>query len=61
MLRAQPQAPEKSIVEASSGSTVLSLGILSRVLWGHTDVTAHVTNKKHPDSLRLLRFFGLKV
>ncbi|KAH6686234.1 cysteine synthase [Plectosphaerella plurivora] len=61
MLRAQPQASQKSIVEASSGSTVLSLGILSHVLWGHDDVTAHVTNKKHPDSLRLLRFFGLKV
>lgn len=61
MLLAQPDAAEKAIVEASSGSTVLSLGILSRVLWGNENVTAFVTNKKHPDSLRLLRFFGLKV
>ncbi|KAJ0159995.1 putative siderophore biosynthesis protein SbnA [Colletotrichum tanaceti] len=61
MLLAQTNAADKSIVEASSGSTVLSLGILSRVLWGNESVTAFVTNKKHPDSLKLLRFFGLKV
>jgi cysteine synthase len=60
MLR-QVSAADKRIVEASSGSTVLSLGILSRVLWGNRDVTAFVTNKKSPESLRLLRFFGLKV
>jgi len=60
MLRSQPQARHQTIVEASSGSTVLSLGILSRALWGHDDVHAYVTNKKHPDSLRLLKFFGLK-
>ncbi|RYP01181.1 hypothetical protein DL763_000306 [Monosporascus cannonballus] len=61
MLLSQDGASEKRIVEASSGSPVLSLGILSRVLWGNEDVTAYVTNKKHPDTLRLLRFFGLKV
>ncbi len=60
MLRNEPSARDKSIVEASSGSTVLSLAMVSRVLWGNEDVTAHVTNKKHPDQLRLLRFFGLK-
>ncbi|KAK0737726.1 cysteine synthase [Schizothecium vesticola] len=59
-LSSQPQAQHQTIVEASSGSTVLSLGILSRALWGHDDVHAYVTNKKHPDSLRLLKFFGLK-
>ena len=61
MLLHQPAAAQKSIVEASSGSTVLSLGMISRVLWGNDDVTAFVTNKKHPDQLRLLRFFGLKM
>ncbi|RYP40353.1 hypothetical protein DL767_001765 [Monosporascus sp. MG133] len=61
MLLSQDGASEKRIIEASSGSTVLSLGILARVLWGNENVTAYVTNKKHPDSLRLLRFFGLKV
>jgi cysteine synthase len=59
MLREIPEARNKTIVEASSGSTVLSLGILARVLWGNNDVNAYVTNKKHPDSLNLLRFFGI--
>lgn len=59
MLRGIPEARDATIVEASSGSTVLSLGIIARVLWGHTDVNAYVTNKKHPESLNLLRFFGI--
>ncbi|KAH7323031.1 cysteine synthase [Stachybotrys elegans] len=61
LLDKAPGAATQSIVEASSGSTVLSLGIISNVLWGNDDVTAYVTNKKHKDSLKLLRFFGLKV
>jgi hypothetical protein len=61
MLLHEPTAATKSIVEASSGSTALSLGMAARVLWGNEDVCAHVTNKKHPDQLRILRFFGLKV
>ena len=61
MLLHEPAAAKKSIVEASSGSTVLSLGMISRVLWGNDNVCAYVTNKKHPDQLRILRFFGLNV
>jgi cysteine synthase len=61
MLLHEPGAAKKSIVEASSGSTVLSLGMLSRILWGNEDVCAYVSNKKHLDQLRLLRFFGLKL
>lgn len=61
LLAEPPGVASKAIVEASSGSTVLSLGILSRVLWGNDNVTAHVTNKKHKDSLKWLRFFGLQV
>ena len=60
MLQHEPQARDTAIVEASSGSTVISLGIIARALWGHNDVHAYVTNKKHPDSLKLLKFFGLK-
>lgn len=56
-----PGAASQAIVEASSGSTVLSLAMIANVLWGNDDVTAYVTNKKHKDSLKLLRFFGLKV
>lgn len=48
-------------MEASSGSTALSLGIIARALWGHEDVCAYVTNKKHVDQLKMLRFFGLKM
>ncbi|TID27928.1 cysteine synthase [Venturia nashicola] len=61
MLLHEPAAAKKSIVEASSGSTALSLGMAARVLWGNEDVTAHLTNKKHPDQLRMLQFFGLKI
>ena len=61
MLLHDHTAASKSIVEASSGSTALSLSMASRVLWGNEDVCAYVTNKKHPDQLRILRFFGLKV
>jgi cysteine synthase len=60
MLRTEPGASQKTIVEASSGSTVLSIAVISKALWGHDDVHAYVTNKKHPDSLRLMKFFGLK-
>ncbi|KAK1981815.1 cysteine synthase [Colletotrichum cereale] len=60
MLRNRPDAKDKKIVEASSGSTVLSLGIISRVLWGNEDVDAYVTNKKPPESLNMLRFFGIR-
>lgn len=61
MLQNEPNAHRQTIVEASSGSTVLSQGIIARALWGHEDVHAYVTNKKHPDSLKLLRFFGINV
>ncbi|KAF5494453.1 Cysteine synthase B [Colletotrichum siamense] len=60
MLREKPHAHDKKIVEASSGSTVLSLGIIARALWGNEDVDAYVTNKKPPESLNLLRFFGIR-
>ncbi|KAK4155287.1 tryptophan synthase beta subunit-like PLP-dependent enzyme [Chaetomidium leptoderma] len=59
MLREIPEARDNVIVEASSGSTVLSLGIIARVLWGHNNVNAYVTNKKPPESLNLLRLFGI--
>ncbi|QDS72599.1 hypothetical protein FKW77_001460 [Venturia effusa] len=61
MLLHEPRAANKSIVEASSGSTALSLGMAARVLWDNEDVCAHLTNKKHPDQLRTLQFFGLKI
>ncbi|KAF2271446.1 tryptophan synthase beta subunit-like PLP-dependent enzyme [Westerdykella ornata] len=61
MLQNEHNAQHQRIVEASSGSTVLSQAMIARALWNHEDVHAFVTNKKHPDSLKLLRFFGIKV
>lgn len=60
MLREKPHAQDRKIIEASSGSTVLSLGMIARVLWGNEDVDAYVTNKKPAESLNLLRFFGIR-
>lgn len=51
----------KTIVEPSSGSTVTSLALISRVLGGSSDVHAYVSNKTDEARLRTLQFFGLKV
>ncbi|KAJ5567184.1 hypothetical protein N7535_006490 [Penicillium sp. DV-2018c] len=49
------------VIEYSSGSTVISLGILSRVNYGIKDTRAYLSNKTHLTKLRLMQFFGLKV
>ena len=49
------------IFEPSSGSTVTSLAMISRVLNDNDDVTALVSNKTEVSRLQQLRFFGLKV
>ncbi|KAJ5714407.1 cysteine synthase-like protein B [Penicillium malachiteum] len=51
----------KTIVEPSSGSTVTSLALISRVLGSSSDVYAYVSNKTDESRLRTLQFFGLKV
>ncbi|KAJ3982074.1 tryptophan synthase beta subunit-like PLP-dependent enzyme [Lentinula detonsa] len=48
-----------NIVEYSSGSTIMSLAILSRVM-GLNGATAYVSNKTTKSKLNLLRFFGLE-
>lgn len=50
-----------TIIEYSSGSTVISLGILSRVYYGIQDTRVYLSNKTHLTKLRLMQFFGLKV
>jgi len=57
---AEPKARRPS-VEPSSGSTVTSLAMISRVLSDNDDVTALVSNKTKLSRLNQLRFFGLKV
>ncbi|KAF8643032.1 hypothetical protein AX16_009276 [Volvariella volvacea WC 439] len=49
-----------TLVEYSSGSTVISLGILSNI-FGIPKVKAYVSNKTSRIKLDLLRFFGLEV
>lgn len=61
MLLNDPSAANKSIIEASSGSTVTSLGMIARVLYNNDDTRAYVTNKTELNRIRQLQFFGLKV
>jgi cysteine synthase len=53
--------PEKSktVVEYSSGSTVISLALVSRINHGIQDVRAFLSNKTSAPKLRLMQFFGL--
>ncbi|CAE6456656.1 hypothetical protein ACGC1H_004973 [Rhizoctonia solani] len=46
------------IVEYSSGNTVISLGIVSKIMGG-PQVGAYISNKTSPQKMELLRFFGL--
>ena len=51
----------RTIVEYSSGSTVLSMAMIGRVYYGIDDVCAYVSNKTSKAKLRLLQLFGLNV
>lgn len=53
--------PEKTntIIEYSSGSTVISMSLISRVYHGIPDVRAFLSNKTSVAKLRLMQFFGL--
>lgn len=51
----------KTVVEYSSGSTVISLALASRIYHGVKDVRAFLSNKTTTPKLRLMQFFGLDV
>ncbi|KAF2845033.1 cysteine synthase-like protein B [Plenodomus tracheiphilus IPT5] len=51
----------KSVVEYSSGSTVISLALASRINHGVHDVHAFLSNKTSKSKLRLMQFFGLNI
>jgi cysteine synthase len=51
----------KTVIEYSSGSTVISLALASRINHGIHDVRAYLSNKTSPAKLRLMQFFGLDV
>jgi cysteine synthase len=51
----------KTVVEYSSGSTVISLALASRIYHGINDVRAYLSNKTTLPKLRLMQFFGLNM
>nr|XP_036581885.1 cysteine synthase [Colletotrichum truncatum]KAF6790442.1 cysteine synthase [Colletotrichum truncatum] len=51
----------KIVVEYSSGSTVISMSLISRVFYGNSDVRAFLSNKTSQAKLRLMQFFGLDI
>ncbi|KAG8695032.1 hypothetical protein FRC08_008110 [Ceratobasidium sp. 394] len=50
----------RKIVEYSSGNTVISLGIISKIL-GIGSTCAYISNKTSQAKINLLRFFGLEL
>ncbi|KAI0100431.1 tryptophan synthase beta subunit-like PLP-dependent enzyme [Hypoxylon sp. NC0597] len=50
-----------TIIEYSSGSTVISMSLISRVYHGIPDVRAFLSNKTSIAKLRLMQFFGLNI
>lgn len=51
----------KTVVESSSGSTVISMAMVARAFHGIDDVHAYLSNKTSETKLRLMQFFGLDV
>ena len=51
----------KTIVEYSSGSTVISMSMIARVMHGIGDTRAFLSNKTSEAKLRLMQFFGLGI
>lgn len=51
----------KTIIEYSSGSTVISMAMIARVMHGVQDVRAFLSNKTSDAKLRLMQFFGLDI
>ncbi|KAM0724174.1 hypothetical protein Q7P37_000056 [Cladosporium fusiforme] len=52
-------ANTKTVIEYSSGSTVISMGIVARILHGIDDTKAYISNKTSESKLKMLQFFGL--
>jgi cysteine synthase A len=50
-----------TIVEYSSGSTVVSMSMIARILYGIKDTRAYLSNKTSHTKLQMMRFFGLNM
>lgn len=61
MLQNSVKPDTKTIVEYSSGSTVISMSLIARALYGITDTRAFLSNKTSWTKLQLMRFFGLNI
>jgi cysteine synthase A len=59
MLDNEVRPDTTTVVEYSSGSTVISLALASRIYHGITDVKAFLSNKTTTSKVRLMQFFGL--
>ncbi|RAH72016.1 putative cysteine synthase B [Aspergillus aculeatinus CBS 121060] len=51
----------QTIVEYSSGSTVISMSMIARVMHGIDDTRAYLSNKTSNAKLKLMQFFGLNI
>ncbi|QKX61382.1 uncharacterized protein TRUGW13939_08530 [Talaromyces rugulosus] len=51
----------KTIIEYSSGSTVISMSMIARVIHGVQDTRAFLSNKTSDAKLKLMQFFGLDI
>jgi cysteine synthase len=49
----------KTVIEYSSGSTVISMSMVARIFHGITDTRAFLSNKTSKAKLQLMQFFGL--
>ncbi|PYH98953.1 tryptophan synthase beta subunit-like PLP-dependent enzyme [Aspergillus ellipticus CBS 707.79] len=61
MLENRVTGQTKTIVEYSSGSTVVSMSMIARVMHGIDDTRAFLSNKTSEAKLRLMQFFGLDI
>lgn len=59
MLQSSVSPSTRTIVEYSSGSTVISMAMIARIFHGIDDVRAYLSNKTSAAKLRLMQFFGL--
>lgn len=50
-----------TIIEYSSGSTVISMSMIARVMHGIQDTRAFLSNKTSEAKLQLMQFFGLNI
>ncbi|CEJ82363.1 hypothetical protein VHEMI02433 [[Torrubiella] hemipterigena] len=51
----------KTVVEYSSGSTVMSMSLISRAFFGIDDVRAYLSNKTSLPKIKLMQFFGINI